>query len=588
MASDNTPAKASDSNRKGVVAEDKSKVSSNKETAENLPKVDKNNAVKDQLHPIISKFNNLNFLRQIGLLVGVAASVAIGLSIVFWSQTPSYKPLIHNINELNPREVIGILQENGIDFELNPVSGLLMVRADELHNARLKLAAAGLAEDKNQGFELMDQEQTLGTSQFMEQTRFRRGLEGELGRTIASLQNVRNARVHLAIPKQSVFVRDKRRPSASVLVELYPGRTLEEEHVKSIVNLVSTSVPEMDINDVTVVDQKGNLLSQDEDDPEETLAQKQFDYTRKLEDVLTSRVSRILEPVVGSKNFKAEVSADVDFTVVEETEEIYNPDLPAVRSEQTLDELTSDKINGGIPGALSNQPPGKVTVPETVDGANGEDGPPLKRKSEINRNYELDRTMSHTQHQIGRLKRLTVAVVINDVGTLNPQTGQVEARQWTEVELQRLTILVRDAVGYDASRGDSINVINSPFVESAIEELEPIPFWTQPWFWEILKQILAGCFMMVLVFGVIKPAAQHLIGNKQEEDNELYEGNIDGIDDDGFGDDQVTLTGAEEYYLPSASKDYERQLDVLKGLIAEDPGRVSMILRKWIMEDAAE
>ena len=593
MATDNTPATTGDSEKNVVASADAQAVSSKKAKKSSSPKAiieefePDNREEEDQLHPLISGFNKLNILRQLGLLIGVAASVAIGLSIVIWSQAPSYKPLLNNINDFNPREVVGILQENNIDFELEPVSGLLMVRSDDLHEARLKLAGAGLADDKNKGFELLDQEQTLGTSQFMEQTRYRRGLEGELGRTIASLQSVRNARVHLAIPKQSVFVRDKRKPSASVLLELYPGRKLEDDKVKSIVNLVAGSIPEMEKESVTVVDQKGNLLSRDEDNPEDTLAQKQFDYTRKLENVLTARVNRILEPVVGDQNFKAEVAADVDFTIVEETEEIFNPDLPAVRSEQTLDELSSTKLDGGVPGALSNQPPGEVTVPEKVEGAEGEEKDPVNRKSEVNRNYELDRSLSHTQHQVGKIRRLTVAVVINDLGTVNQETGEVTHKQWSEAELQRLTILVRDAVGYDASRGDSVNVINSPFVQSAEEEFEPIPFWTQPWFWEIVKQILAGCFVLILIFGLLKPAAQHLIARASpEEEEDEFDGNIDGIGEEDFGEEQVTLSGAEEFLLPSASKDFERQLDVLKGLIAEDPGRVSMILKKWIMEDA--
>ncbi len=278
-------------------------------------------------------------LRQVGLMVGLAASIAIGFGVVLWSQEPDYRPLLTSLSGADTSQVVDALTAADISYRVDPNSGALLVRSEDFGRARLKLAAAGVAPaDKNIGFELLDRDQGLGSSQFIETVRYRRGLEGELARTISSLNNVKGARVHLAIPKSSVFVRDERKPSASVLVELYPGRSLDPSQVMAIVNLVATSVPELEKSQVTVVDQQGRLLSDQQEMSALSMASKQFDYTRRLENVYTQRVQNILGPVIGGERFKAEVSADVDFNAVESTSETFNPDQPALRSEQVISE----------------------------------------------------------------------------------------------------------------------------------------------------------------------------------------------------------------------------------------------------------
>src|SRR5690606_36190944 len=317
------------------------------------------------------------------------------------------------------------------------------------------------------GYEIMDKEQPLGTSQFTENTRYHRSLEGELARTITNITSIRNARVHLALPKRSVFVRDVRKPTASVFVEVYAGRVVEPVHVKAITNLVASSIPELQPADVTVVDQRGNLLSTGEESEELLLAGKQHAYAKKVEDSLIQRVNSILEPVVGQGKYRAEISADIDFTAIEQAAETFNPDLPAIRSEQVLNEQRSGgDLAGGIPCALTNQPPGTNTqAPEQIDPQTGQpvgQEAPRNLREQSTRNYELDRTISYTRHQQGTLKRLTVAVVVDDRIVKNAEG--VESRQpWTDNELERLSILVRDAVGFSAVRGDSVNVLNSAF-----------------------------------------------------------------------------------------------------------------------------
>ena len=376
---------------------------------------------------------DMSMLRQIGLLVGLAASVAIGFAVVLWSQQPDYRPLYGSLDGMDASQVMETLAAADIKYTVEPNSGALLVKADDLARARMRLAAAGVSpRDNSVGFEILDQEQGLGTSQFMEATRYRRGLEGELARTVSSLNNVKAARVHLAIPKSSVFVRDERKPSASVLVELYSGRGLEPSQVMAIVNLVASSVPEMDKSQVTVVDQKGNLLSDIQEMSELTMAGKQFDYSRRMESLFTQRVHNILQPVLGSGRYKAEVSADVDFSSVESTAEMFNPDQPALRSEQQVNEQrTSSQPPQGVPGAVANQPPGAAGAPEQAGAAappgavaagqplldaNGEQiidpatgvamlAPyPADKREQSTRNFELDRSVSYTkqQQEIGR------------------------------------------------------------------------------------------------------------------------------------------------------------------------------------------
>ena len=536
-------------------------------------------------HPVLAGFNRLSIVRQIAVIGGIALVVALSFAIMLWSQEPTYKPLVHRLQDHNAQDIIEILQQEGINFEIDPSSQILMVEASDLHEARMKLAAASLIDDKTVGLEVLDQDNTLGTSQFIENARYRRGLEGELARTIASVKAVRNSRVHLALPKQSVFVRDQRKPRASVFVELYAGQNLSRDQVEAIVNLVASSVSEMERADVSVVDQFGNLLSKMEpEDSSEMVAHKQLEYTEKLEEGITQAVNNILKPVLGQENYKAEVSADVDFTIQEQSEELYNPDLIALRSEQLVDEENADKTNGGIPGALSNQPPAAATAPEQADGGAGAGGATVNRRSEATRNYEVDRTLSYKQQQPGRIRRLTVAVVVNDRASVNAD-GDTVYLPWEDADLQRLEVLVKDAVGFNAARGDSVNVINSPFMGKGELELGDPDFWTQPWFWEIMKQVLAGLFILVLIFGVIRPTIKSIANRGRDETSVL----LDELEDAeaGLDDDKVTLAGMDEFLLPGASESFERQLDALKGLIAEDPARVANLVIKWVNEENA-
>ncbi len=536
-------------------------------------------------------FNRLSLLRQLVLMVGAAASIALGIAIILWANEPDYRPLFNDMAQYDGVEVTGILQQHEIKYRIEPNSGALLVAAEDVHKARMQLASMGITQDRGVGFELLDKETGLGTSQFMESTRYRRGLEGELARTISSLRNVKNARVHLAIPKDSVFVRDHRKATASVLLELNGTRVMTAQQVEAIVNLVAGSVPQMSQADVTVVDQSGNLLSGSGLSEQDKQTSREFEYARRMEEVLTRRVNGILDPVIGANRFRAEVSADIDFTAVEQAEEIFNPEQQAIRSIQESGEQRGAGQVGGIPGALSNQPPGAAQAPEQAAGGEAGAANTLTdiRKESI-RNFEVDRTVSYTKHHQGKIQRLTVAVVVDDIRKVDPQTGAVTFQPWPAAELERLAQLVKDAVGFSAARGDSVNVINTPFLaeELAVTEVD-IPLWEQAWFRDVIKWSIAFLIVLVLVFGVIRPTFKNLLSNGASEKNLALAGDEDGLAEleklSTMGEGDVGLSTAGDFLLPGASEGYEKQKNALKGLIAEDPGRVAQVVRQWIMAD---
>ena len=538
-------------------------------------------------------FNKLSIVRQIGLMVGLAASVAIGFAVVLWSQKPEQRVLFSNLTFSDANQIIEQLRLYNVPYTFDADGRAILVPDEHVHQARLKLAAEGFTSDKTVGFEILDREQSLGTSQFMETTKYRRGLEGELARTISSMTSVRNARVHLAIPKDTVFIRDTRKPTASVFLELFSGRKLERDQVASIANLVASSIPALDVKDVTVVDQRGRLLNMRDKDVDVVLAAKQLEYTRSIEDTLLNRVNSILQPVVGMGRFRAEVSADVDFTSVEQTDELYNPDLPALRSEQTMDE--SRVGNGapvGIPGALSNQPPGQSSVPEQASGEGviAGNGQPGSSRKQATRNFELDRTISYTKHQQGRVRRLTVAVVVDDLASVNAETGETTRTPWDQNELERLRILVQDAVGFSTLRGDSVNVVNTPFAAEEPIVTEEIPLWKQEWVMDVMKQVMAAIFVLVLVFGILRPILRNLaaagtagnvagLGAAGEVSAEL-----EGLEGGDFSADSVTF-GSDDGLLPTPNESFDYQLNAIRSMVAEDPARVAQAVKQWVGDD---
>lgn len=556
--------------------------------------------------PILKSIGNLSMARQVGLMLGLALSVAIGIAVVLWSQVDSYDLLFSGMENEDATEILATLDQMGVDYSVETESGAIMVPTDQVRSLKLKLAAQGLPRTKSSGYEILDKETDFGTSKNIELMRFQRALEGEIAKTVSSIQSVKSARVLLALPKQSVFVRKRKKPSASVIVNLYRGRTLEKGQIEAIVHLVASSVPMMESTEVTVVDQKGRMLSANDSSEDMYLTSKQFEYKKNLEEHLMQRIENILIPLVGREGMQTQISADVDFTVTEKTQEMFNPDLPALRSEQMQDEQTSSSAIQGVPGALSNQPPPAGVAPEIAVGEGAETGnnPPTSTSKSATRNFELDKTITHTRLATGVLRRLSVAVVVDDKKVLLSD-GAFTNQNYAQEDINQLRELVMQAVGFDSSRGDQVTVTNVSFrVPDEMEALPDIALWEQSWFLDAIKQLTAVLVVLFLVFGVLRPTMRGLVARDEEvkaiidahAEADATGGHIkfdkDGkpiavpVEEEDEEDDEISLSsGVEDLLLLDAPQSYEKRLEYVRKLIDEDPQLVAEILKGWLKSD---
>lgn len=505
------------------------------------------------------------FMRQIGVMVGLSLSIGIAVAIVLWSQEPNYSVLYSSLSPKDASAIIDVFEAADVEYKIEHDSGMLLVPAERLHEARMMLAESNLPQNTSVGFELIEKEQGFGTSNFIQSARYQRAIEGELAKTIKSMAAVELARVHLALPKESAFIRDQRQPGASVMLTLAQGWRLEEEQIQAIRHLVASSISRMEPKNVTVVDAKGRLLSDDLKPNGMKLSAQQFDYTRRIESLYTNRIEQILAPIVGVNKIHAQVSADMDFTVTEMTQERFNPDLPAVRSEQSVEEQSSGSIDVGIPGALSNQPPGVADAPQVANEANQARQLPSKTRRQSTRNFELDKTISHTKHNSGTIKRLSVAVIVdNKIG--KNEEGEPISIPYSPEDLTRFTALVKEAVGFSALRGDTINIANVAFTPPVIEAPPVIPLWEKPWVWIAFKQVMVVVLLLILVFGFLRPIMRSLMAKAKEEEEE----------EDTEGEMEPPKLDAPAY---------ESNLQLAKAVAADDPKIVAQVVRTWIMDD---
>ena len=561
--------------------------------------------------PVLKGLANLSIARQLGLMLGIALSVAVGIAVVLWSQTESRDLLFAGMGEQDATEILATLDLLGVDYTVETESGAIMVPTDEVRELKLKLAAQGLPRTQSSGYEILDKETGFGTSKNIELMRFQRALEGEIARTVMTIQNVKTARVLLALPKQSVFVRKRKKPSASVIISLFQGRSLEKGQIEAIVHLVASSVPMMESTQVTVVDQRGRLLSNNDSSEDMYLSSKQFEYKKNIEEHLMQRIDNILVPLLGREGMQAQISADVDFTVTEKTQEMFNPDLPALRSEQTQDEQNSTSAIQGVPGALSNQPPPAGVAPEVAAGINDETGGTgvggggSVRKS-ATRNYELDKTITHTRLATGVLRRLSVAVVIDDK-KVQQEDGTFNSQAYAQEDVNQIRELVMQAVGFNSSRGDQVTVTNVAFrIPDELEALPEIPLWEQGWFLDAAKQLTAVLVVLFLIFAVLRPTMRGLVA-RDEEVKALIDAHSEAdaiggtvhFDEEGHpvavpaengragkeGADLELSGSVEDLLLLDSPQNYEKRLDYIQKLIDEDSKLVGQILKGWLKSD---
>jgi flagellar M-ring protein FliF len=531
-------------------------------------------------------------LKPLAMLLGIAAAVAAGVAVVLWSQEPTYSLLYGNLDQEGTAQIVQALDASGIPYRLEG-SNAITVPADRVHDARLKLASQGLPES-NGGFSVIAKDPGFGVSQFMEGARYQHALETELARTISNLQAIDGARVHLALPRQSAFVRDRRKPSASVFLQMKPGRRLESEQVTAIVNLVASSIPELEAREVTVVDQQGRLLSSPEGGGEMAEREKQMEIARELEERYTRRVQQLLAPLVGADRVRAQVVADVEMSTTEEAREQYRPESQIVRSEQVSEETSRNGTGPqGVPGALTNQPPqpGTALPPGVTANAAGQGAasaadpnaavaPPDNTSRQATRNYEIDRTVAYTKLPAGRLKRLTVAVVVDNIRSV-AEDGTVTETPISPEEIENMTRLVKDAIGYNEARGDSVSVVNASFRGVPKQDdivVDEIPWWEQPLMRDIAKLVVGLIALLVLVLAVLRPLIRGLIGPEPK---------VEKLP----APTSPQATPIEAVMAPEADGsspaplDYEGQIAAARALVAQDPARVAQVVKSWVGDD---
>ncbi|MCC8393187.1 flagellar M-ring protein FliF [Paraburkholderia sp. MMS20-SJTR3] len=529
------------------------------------------------------------------LVFAVALLVAVVAGLYLWSRAPDYKVLYSNLSDRDGGSIIAALQQANIPYKLSDSGGAILVPSEQVHETRLRLASQGLPKAGSVGFELMDN-QKFGISQFDEQINYQRALEGELERTIESISSVKSARVHLAIPKPTVFVRDKELPSASVLVQLYPGRVLDEGQVVAITHMIASAVPQMPAKGVTVLDQDGNLLTQPSNGT--GLDATQLKFRQQIERNTQQRIDAILAPLFGSGNAHSQVSADIDFSHSEQTSENYgpnaNPQQAAIRSQQSSSATEMSQGGAsGVPGALSNQPPQPASAPIVAgNGASGVTTTPISDHKDSTTNYELDKTVRHIDSPMGGIRRLSVAVVVNYMKVTDAK-GHVTMQPVSADKLAQITQLVKDAMGFDAQRGDSVNVVNSAF-STDIDPDANLPWWRTREMLALYKQIATylgiGAVALFLYFVMVKPALRRAFPPPPEPvaalpspDEPILLDGIPAAERDGavveIDADPETLA------LENAKHKYEKNLEFARSIARQDPKIVATVVKNWVSDE---
>jgi len=539
------------------------------------------------LQPAPSRFDitRIPGARQAALLVGIAIAVAIGVGIVLWSRSPNLALLYANLDEKDAAQVVQALQVSNTDYQLGNGGTAIFVNASELSATRLKLAAQGLPRGSQSSGEIGGGEQSpFGMSELAEKARYQQYLENDLASTLGSLQSVKAARVHLALPKPSAFIRDRSQASASITLSLYPGRQLDPAQVGAIVHLVAASVPELDPRRVSVIDQAGTLLTEAEPGSDSAISDSRFRLQRQMETAYASRIEDLLAPLVGVGHVRAQVVAQMDFTETEKTSENFDPQRTTVRSEQTSSEHRTDAGSPvGVPGALSNQPPTAkpATPPGSTTQASSTPADTGMLSSSSTRNFEVDRTISHTREPVGSVRRLTVAVALDNKSSLDDK-GKTVSTPFTKDEIEQMTALVRNTVGFDDKRGDSVSVVNAAF--HANDEGEPvaIPFWQQPTMREVFKQGLGALLAVLLILIVLRPLFRNLVGPQRTRGNlQLAPGGSAVMEPMG---DSLTLTSLGPVATPPVLA-FEQKIELAKRVAGQEPKQVAQVVKTWVAED---
>ena len=555
------------------------------------------NNIDEQKSGFASAMGNVDILRQLTLIMALAICLAIAVFVIMWANQPEYRYLTKLPTE-QLIKTMDFLDANEVDYRQE--SNTISVPAEEYQNIRLLLAREGLTDEPDEGSDILMQDMGFGVSQRLERERLKHSREQQLARTIEELQTISRARVLLAIPRDNVFAKREKNPSATVVLTLRKGRLLSEEEVDSVVDIVASAVQSLDPNRVTVTDQNGRLLNSGSQDSVSSRSRKEFEIEQKREKEYMDKIDSILIPVVGLGNYTAQVDVAMDFTNTEETQRRYNSDLPALRSEMKVEDNTLGGVLGGIPGALSNQPPLDSNIPENASGGNAQKAMPSRKHLESTKNYELDEAVSYTKQQTGIIRRISVSVALDYLSSTVPPAEGVEDAQPTTTqvprsaqELANIRRLLQGSIGFDLQRGDALEVVTLPFSRADVGAPEVIPFYQEPWFFKMLKLGMGALVIIILILAVVRPMLKRLIypdqtpsdyGDKSLDSHiDLGDETMDMLTSD-FDAGAVGFAPDGSLQLPDLHRD-EDVLKAVRALVANEPELSSQVVKSWLMED---
>ena len=546
--------------------------------------------VEEQKSGFSASLGNIDVLRQITIIIALAICLAITVFVIMWANQPEYR-ILSKLPTQQLIQTMDFLDANKIDYRQE--SNVISVRADEYQQVKLMMAREGLSEEPEAGVDILMQDMGFGVSQRLEKERLKHSREVQLARTIEQLQNISKARVLLAIPRESVFARKQKSPSATVVVTLARNRLLSEEEVDSVVDIVASAVQGLTPNRVTVTDQNGRLLNSGSQDSMSSRSRKEFEIEQKREAEYMEKIDSILIPVVGLGNYTAQVDVTMDFTNTEETARRYNPDLPALRSEMKVEDNSIGGSVGGIPGALSNQPPLEADIPENATNtASAQKVLPSRKHSESTKNYELDESISYTKQQTGVIKRISVSVALDYLQKVDAE-GNATPEPRATGELANIRRLLQGSIGFDMQRGDTLEVVTLPFSRVDVTEAVEQPIYMQPWFLQVIKMVMGALVIIVLIVAVIRPMLKRLL-NPDEVPAEYGEKSLDTHVDLGdetldmltseFDEGQVGFAPDGSLQLPDLHRD-EDVLKAVRALVANEPELSSQVVKSWLVED---
>ncbi|AOT07488.1 flagellar basal-body MS-ring/collar protein FliF [Pseudoalteromonas luteoviolacea] len=545
---------------------------------------------QEQKSGYFSALSGVDMLRQVTLVIALAICLAIAIFIIIWARQPDMRPLgQYPTDELV--QTLDFLDAQKIEYELD--GNTVMVAETDYQDIKLKMARDGFTQSPTSGTDILMQDMGFGVSQRLERERLKHSREQQLARTIEELQDINRAKVLLAIPKENVFARREKKPSATVVLTMKRGRTLDGEEVDSIVDIVASAVQGLEPSRVTVTDQNGRLLNSGSQDSLAARSRKEYEIERKRESEYLSKIDSIMIPVVGLGNFTAQVDLTMDFSAVEETHKRFNPDLPAVRSETTFEENNIGGITAGIPGALTNQPPMDSNIPEIAGaGGSGKGTTPSRSQREATRNYELDTTISHKRQQTGVIRRISVSVAVDYVAKADAE-GNVSMVPRAQEELNNIRRLLQGGVGFDMQRGDALEVVTVPFVREDILEASELPLWEQEWFMKVARLAAGALVIIVLIMAVVRPMLKRLIYpddtlEDYDEDAltagvDLGDSTLDMLSND-FDESAVGFSSDGTLQLPDLHGD-EDLLKAVRALVANEPELSSQVVKAWLTED---